>query len=354
MKRLALIMLFASGTLLLSACGAPVTLSWPGLAADAQNAYLASGSLVYAVRLSDGARLWQYPERTGPQIFYSNPVVTPDGHVLVGSAGTDYGLVSLDPATGQPTWAAPFVASNYWVAPPLVVGETIYAPNHNGTLYALELATGTLQWSLPLGNLLWGAPVSNGKLVFVNSLDHYVYAVDPQTRSVVWKLNLGGSAPNAASLSSDGNTLFVGSFARKVLAVDAASGAVRWTTDVKDWVWGAPAVDGDSVYAADIKGHIYSLGATHGKNAWPDLQPDGPITGSPLVLADGMLVATESGTIFAFDRTGGKAWDAIIGGKIYTTPVASGEMITLAPMDADFLLAAISRDGKLLWKFTGK
>jgi hypothetical protein len=38
--------------------------------------------------------------------------------------------------------------------------------------------------------------------------------------------------------------------------------------------------------------------------------------------------------------------------------VAAGDptagLIMVAPLNIDFLLAAVSRDGKLVWKFTGK
>jgi hypothetical protein len=44
----------------------------------------------------------------------------------------------------------------------------------------------------------------------------------------------------------------------------------------------------------------------------------------------------------------------VVGGKIYTTPVISGDRIAVAPLSTDFLLAALSLDGKLVWKFTGK
>ena len=355
MKRLALLSLIAIGALALSACGTPTNVSWPGLAADAENAYLANGNLVYAVRLSDGLKLWQYPEKSAGQVFFSNPVVAPDGQVLVGSAGKDNGIVSLNPATGRENWAAPLVANNHWIASPLVVGDTIYAANNNGSLYAAELATGHILWSLPVNNSLWSAPSSNGKLIFIASLDHILYAIDPETRSIVWQTNLEGSAPGSATVSSDGNTVFVGSFGKKVFAVEAASGAVQWTASVQDWVWGAPVQDGDTLYAADISGRLYSLGTPNGKDAWPQVQPDGPITGSPLVLPDGVLVATESGTVFAFDRTGTKLWDVSIGGQIYTSPVAAGDVILIAPMKADFLLGGITQDGKLLpWEFTGK
>ena len=358
MKRLTILSLFLLGAILLSACSSSGRgASWPGLSADANNAYLADGSLVYAVRLSDGAKIWQYPEKSAGQIFYSAPVITPDGQLLVGSAGNDHALYSLDPATGKEKWASPFKAEDHFFASPLVVGDAIYAPNNDGTLYVLKLATGEKLWSLHLSHSLWGAPVTDGKLIFVTSLDHFVYAVDSQTQQIAWKTDVGGSVPDSPALSTDGSTLYVGSFQNKLTALNAADGKVRWTADTKGWVWGAPAVEGDTVYTADINGYVYSLGAPNGKNAWPDIQPDGPITGSPLVLGDGVFVVTESGTGFAYDRNGGVLWPSgtAIGGKIYSTPVLAGDKILVTPMNTDFLLVALNSDsGSIIWKFPSK
>ncbi len=360
MKRLKLISFVLLGAILLSACASSASnvTSWPGLAADSTNAYLADGGTVYAVRLSDGVKVWQYPDKTGTPKFFATPVLTPDGQLLVGSAGTDRALVSLDPATGKEKWATSYTgAQDKWIASPLVVGDMIYAPNNDGTLYVLKLATGEFQWSLPISHSLWGTPVSNGKLVFVTSLDHFLYAVDPQSHKIAWKVDLGGSVPGSPAVSADGSTLYVGGFTKKVSAINTADGSVRWTADTKDWVWDAPALDGDTVYAADISGNIYSFGAPNGKNAWPDNQPDGPITASPVVLSDGtVVVVTESGLAYAFDRVSGKAWGVgtNIGGKIYTTPVVSGNLILVAPLGADSLLAALNNGGNVVWKFTGK
>ncbi len=354
MKRLTSFSLIVLGALLLSACATTTTSSWPGLAADADRAYLASGSFVYGIRLSDGTKLWQYPDKAGAQHYYSSPTVTGDGQVLVGSAGSDFGLISLDAATGAAKWAAPFVGGDRWVAPPLVAGTTVYAANNNGMLYALSLADGSQHWSLKVGGEIWGAPATNGKLVFVNSLNHNLYAVDPAAQKIVWQLDLGGAAPSAPSVSTDGNTVYTASFGKKVFAVDAATGAVRWTTTTKDWIWGTPVLTGNSLIAADISGNVYSLGVADGKGAGPVLQPDGPITGGPLVFAGGVAVGTESGTLVAYDQTGAKSWDVTLGGKIYTTPVAGGNLIAVAPLGADFLLAGVSQDGQIKWKFTGK
>ncbi len=362
MKSLTLISLVLLGAVLLSGCSGSATIgaSWPGLAADTNNAYLAAGQYVYAVRLSDGAKVWQYPEKAGSQIFDSNPVLAPDGQLLVGSSGNDHSLVSLDPATGQAKWAAPFTgATDRWIAPPLVVTDTVYAPNNDGTLYALKLSSGEELWSLPISHSLWSAPVTDGKLVYLTSLDHFLYAIDPQGRKIVWKTDLGGPAPGSPAVSADGATLYIGSFASRIFAVNTADGSIRWSVKTTGWVWGTPVVNGSTLYAADINGQLYSLNTSDGSNAWAAVQPDGPITASLLLRTDGVIAATESGSLYAFDHNGARVWNASLieagkGGTIYTTPVASGNLILDAPLSADFLLAAVNQNGGLVWKFTGK
>ena len=359
MKRLAAISLIVLAGLLLSACSTTAsTTSWPGLAADKDRAYFANGQFVYGVKLTDGVKAWQYPpDKAGTEEYYSNPVLTLDGQLLLASAGRDSALISLDPATGQPKWGAPFVASDHWVASPLVMGDTIYAPNNNGTLYAIKLATGQQAWSLQLGRSLWATPTTDGKLIFVSSLDHTLYAVDPNTQKLAWKQNLGGPIPGAPLVAADGAAIYVGSFARKVYALESATGTVRWTADLRDWVWSTPALIGDALYAADISGNVYSLGAPTGKNAWPEVKPDGPITASPVVIPDGVVVATESGSLYAFKPDGSTLWPPVnIGGKIYTTPVLAGDRLLVASMGAQYWLYAVNvKDGSLApWHFGGK
>ena len=359
MKRLTLISFILLGAILLSACsGAAVRgTSWPGLSADANNAYLANGQFIYAARLSDGSKLWQYPDKAGAQQFFANPLLTPDGQLIVGSAGTDQGLYSLDPTTGKEKWAAPFTgAKDRWIAAPLAVNDTLYAPNNDGSLYALKLGTGQLLWSLSLGHPLWGAPVTDGKLIFVTSLDHFLYAIDPQSQKIVWKVDLGGSAAGSPALSVDKTTLYVGSFGSKVFAINASEGSILWTANTKAWVWSDPTINVSNVYVADIDGQVYSLDASSGKNSWANVIPDGPITGSPLLTTDGVIIATESGYVYSLDHNGTVLWPTSVGGKIYTAPVASGNLVLVAPLGAPYLLYAVNeKDGSLLpWHFDGK
>ena len=101
------------GAVLLSACagGAVRGSSWPGLSADGDVAYLANGAIVYAINLKDGGELWRYPEKANSKlIFYATPVVTPDGLVIVGSAGTDHSLVAINPSDINPETNSPVAA----------------------------------------------------------------------------------------------------------------------------------------------------------------------------------------------------------------------------------------------------
>src|SRR5512147_384889 len=107
-KKLVFVTMVLLGAFLLSACagGGARGTSWPGLVADGNAVYLADGGAVYAVNLSDGKQLWKYPG-SNKLVFYAPPVITPDGLVVVGSAGTDHSLIALNPRDINPETSAP-------------------------------------------------------------------------------------------------------------------------------------------------------------------------------------------------------------------------------------------------------
>jgi len=364
-KKLLFISMVLLGTVLLSACSGSAIRgsSWPGLAADGDVAYLASGSFVYAVNVKDGKELWRYPESAGGTklIFYAAPVVTDDGLVIVGSAGTEHNLIAInpadiDPATNTPLEAWTFAdAKDHWVASPLVVGNKLFAPNSDGNLYVLDLSDGRSQKqavkTVELGGRLWAQPVTDGKHILITSLDHSVYAVDTETYDVVWHEDIDGAIAGSPIIGADG-MLYIGSLASQLEQFDPETGQHKAVFTAKNWIWGTPVVDGDALYFGDVVGNFYSFNTSTQKLDW-SIQPDGSITASPLVLSDYILVATEtgktsesSGTIFAISRAGDILWSEEVGGTIYTTPVVSNDLILVSPLGADGSLYAYDMDGR--------
>lgn len=351
------------GAVLLSACaGGPVHgTTWPGLTTDGNLAYLADGSFVYAISLADGREVWRYPgERNNKMVFYAPPAVTLDGMIIVGSAGTDHSLIALNPndinpATNSPIEVWTFTQANdHWVAAPLVVNDKLFAVNSDGNLYIIDLQDGQSVKDatvVELGGRLWAQPTTDGERVYVTSLDHSVFAVDAVTHEVVWQEDLGGAVPGSAVLGTDG-MLYAGSVASQLERFDPATGDHQPVLDAENWVWSTPALDGDTLYIGDVDGNFYSFNTSTGKLNWNPVKPDGPITASPLVREDHILIATESGSIFALDRDGKVLWTEEVGGQIYTTPIAAGDLTIVAPLGPEFYLAALDLNGRQVWTFT--
>lgn len=351
-KRLMLFVLLALGALFLGACsGQPLTNTWPGLAADGERAYISSGSFVYAVDVETGREVWRYPaEADNKLLFYASPVLTDDGQLLIGSGGATHAFVSLDPETGAENWSGPFMgAKGVWVASPLAVNDTIYAPNTDGFLYVLDMNGKQAADPIELGGALWSAPVTDGELIYVTSLDHHFHILNPSTLALAESIDLGGAVTDSPALGDDG--VYVGSFASTIEFVQP-DGRRETVGNAENWIWASPAFDGETLYYADLSGIIYSLDLATGRQNWDAVQPDGPVVASLLVDGDQVYVATEAGSFLALDRDGKIVWEKTPGGKIYTTPVRSGELILVAPYQAEFALAAYDADGKQAWTFT--
>lgn len=352
-KRLIVILaLVLFGSLVLSACSgrAPST-SWHGLTADAERAYLSNGSFVYAIDLKTGKQVWQYPTKADSALsFYAAPVLVSDQQLLVGSAGTKHALFSLDPKTGIETWAEPFSGNKgTWLASPLVFNDTIYAPNADGFLYVIDLNGKQAVEPLELGGALWSAPVTDGNLLYVSSLDHHLHIIDPAT-SKNTSVELGGAAPSSPVVGEGG--AYVGSFDATIQLV-AASGQKKTFATAENWIWGTPILDGSSMYYADLNGNIVSLDVASGKQNWNAAQKSDSVVASLLVHEGQVYAVTENnGKLLAFDPDGKLVWEKTVGGKIYTAPVAAGGLILVAPFQADFALAAYDQDGKQAWTFT--
>lgn len=356
--------------ILLSGCtgGSVRGNTWPGLSASNDVAYLADGGFLFAVSIKDGTELWRYPDRRGSKfLFYTTPYITSDGNVIVGSSGSDFSLVALDPTrinsetkTPAEAWSFPD-AQNHWLAAPLEVEGRLFAPNADGNLYVFDLNDGqTTKQPIKVIDLtgdLWAQPITDGENLYVSSLDHSVFAIDIHTYEILWHQDLGSAIPSSPILASDGN-LYVGSFASMLEKFNPATGSHESVEETTDWVWGTPAQVEKNLYFGDLSGNLYSYNIDGRAYTWNKTikAEDGSttaITATPLAVNDFLLVATESGAIYDVDMEGRfkeSPW-AKPGGKIYTSPVMAGDLVLVSPMTAEAYLYAYDLNGRQIWSF---
>jgi len=377
-KKILLITVSLLAVVLLSGCIGSTT--WFGLSAAGNVAYIANNTAVHAIDLKTGKELWSFSgEKSSgfsfgqsPKLFVVSPVVTEDGQVIIVNSGNDHTIYAVnpkdipDPAKPTPNITWKFSdAKGHWIAVPLIVGDRLFAPNADGKIYVLDLTDGqsvkqAVRIIEPFKDTegqpgrLWAQPVTDGKRLYVTSLDRSVFAIDLETYEIAWHEELSGAIPGGMVFGSDG-MLYVGSFAKQFEKFDPATGQHTPVVDAKGWIWGTPVADGDNIYFNDVDGYFYSYNVKEGKLNFESVKPDGAVTASPLVLPDRVLVATESGNVYSIDATGSVTlWHESIKGKAYTTPVSADGYVLVSYIESDYYLVALNNAGDQKWVFPSK
>jgi eukaryotic-like serine/threonine-protein kinase len=332
--------------LLLTACGAVPTNSWAGLSASPEAVYAAQGFLM-AVNPTNGSQLWQYPEKSDTNNqFFAKPAFA-DGKVY--AANFSNVVSAFDAKTGTLLWSyKDHEGKGRIVAAPVVVDSLLLIPSSDHNLYALDL-NGVFKWSFKARNSLWGAVVSDGKLIYLPGMDHYLYAINPQTGKLVWEMDLGASMVHTPVLDQDG-TLYETTLNQEVLAIDPASHKVLWRQKLDGSVWSEPLLNDGNLYFATDKGKIYGIAAKDGKIVWK-ADASAAALGTPVLFGKDLAFATESGDVFTISTLGVKGWTRTIKGKLYASPVVSGDRLVVAGQEGDNLLTSFDASGNQSWTF---
>jgi outer membrane protein assembly factor BamB len=100
-----------------------------------------------------------------------------------------------------------------------------------------------------------------GGVVYVDSLDCKVYAIDASTGAQVWNYTTGNKMVSSPAV--DGGVVYVGSFDDKVYALDASTGALMWSYTTGRSVQCSPAVSDGMVYVGSDDQNVYAFGSYH-------------------------------------------------------------------------------------------
>jgi outer membrane protein assembly factor BamB len=169
----------------------------------------------------------------------SSPTLFTDatGRELVGAGQKDGGYYAFDRNN--------LAAGPIWIAPIAIFGEVPQA------------GQGTLSTAAFDGKALFiggGIPPGTEDPSILGA----VSAVEPATGKILWRHTFEG--PVVAPVSfANGVVYAVGG--KSVVALDAATGAVRWSFEMKAWGFGGVAIARGRIYVGDLFGTIYAFGA---------------------------------------------------------------------------------------------
>lgn len=182
---------------------------------------------------------------------------------------------------------APYPALTCAQAPSATPGAKLaYFTSADG-LYALDAATGRLQWRCrnPLGGIVTaGPPALAASGPIVASRDGYVYAVRATVGAILWRADIGGrgryvyQTPSVAPIVANG-VIYGVNGANKLYALRASDGARQWSAEVTPpAAWPAAPLlveDGALLYLANdnSRPHLTVLDSQSGRLLWRSLDP---------------------------------------------------------------------------------
>jgi outer membrane protein assembly factor BamB len=270
---------------------------------------------------SGGIR-WRFvpAEGYGPGIYIGPDVE--DGLAYAGSPANT--LYAIDVENGRARWSTrieagatvtvhqPHICRNLAIA-----GYTRFAESTTGGIVALDRKTGTLKWRTELSGAsarttrYAGGPLCIGSRVAVAGGDGSIYGLDVDTGSVVWQLppaprDTGSTPDNEIQdyrpLVHANGSLIAGSLTGQVTAYDVMSTNRLWT-----WSAGGGSValrmrvDRQSVFVPHMDGLLIALDVRNGREEWRTKFTTG-FTWPPAFTKDRILLASSASGFQAFER----------------------------------------------------
>ncbi|MFH1367754.1 MAG: PQQ-binding-like beta-propeller repeat protein [Elusimicrobiota bacterium] len=237
----------------------------------------------------------------------SSPVVY-KGIVYFGAR--DGSVWALDTATGEQVWQ---YGTDDWVdATPCVSTDTVYVPSTDKNLYAFDRLTGDIRWQTYTGSIDSSSPVLyGGKLYFLSgSPEKKLYEVDAKSGQILNGYSISQFGFSSPSVKN--NLMFFGTNDGQFHCFDLAAKKIKWSRQTEGGIYYSTLVAGaTAVYAVsgEDERKLFCLDPNNdGDVIWQsvDLNNKRAAVSSVSLSEDKVFVASSSGTalaIFAFPLT---------------------------------------------------
>jgi outer membrane protein assembly factor BamB/tetratricopeptide (TPR) repeat protein len=147
-------------------------------------------------------------------------------------------------------------------APALVGSDDLVFASEQGTLTGVNRVTGTINWgprNVGTTALLRTPPIK-GRAVFVSPQPGRLVAFDTRTGDEIYRYSRTHAAARAAVMPKN-RIFFADGRVLSAFAPRADGYGLAWTFEAQGRILAGPVVNGDAVFIADEKGHLYRLEA---------------------------------------------------------------------------------------------
>ena len=251
----------------------------------------------------------------------SPATTTPSPSGALGSTAASGGpsdVMARSLVDGSKAWTAPVQLRATSRTGVTVDGGIAFAGDIRGNVYAIDIATGKIEWTVNVGGFLESplAVASGQVLVSANgysTADAKLVALNETTGKVTWTYDTGHPGYLTSPSSADGQ-VFIGvtSFGTtgsvpSLVSVDIATGTAAWESHLSAPVTfaTAPMVAGDQVFGEDTFGDVFAVDRVTGHRNWMFATNTSFAQGGSVVIGSEVLVPTDVGTVIVLDSSSG-------------------------------------------------
>jgi outer membrane protein assembly factor BamB len=310
---------------------------------------IASGRRLTLLYVEGGASTTPSPSPTPAD---GSPSPFPDDQA--DSAGAS--LVAIGLEDQREVWRVPLGAESR--SGVTVDGDIAYVGDQDGTLYAVDIADGTVRWTSEMpGRIDISIAASDGSAVAISRNDDsrrvVIAAHDADDGERLWQITPQPSATAASSTALTEDAVIVGLADRLVRAFGVEDGEERWSSLALQLFspLTAPAVGEDAVYVADIGGGLYRLDPVDGDRGWSFQFNEVVVRSSPVIIDRWVLLGLNDGRLVAVDAASGRLnWQSAASQGLAGTIAVSSEAIVAVRGGNDPGLVAFENDpdGRLI------
>lgn len=234
----------------------------------------------------------------------------------VAIVGTRSGkVVAINAQTGAIVWEKALPTSS--PTPALVTNNRVLLSGNNGTLYGLDLQTGTAMWQFSTQNVdvsVRGAakPLHlDEQTALFGTADGRIHAINPVSGTPLWTRRVGmATGGSAVERMSDvdgtplvvGQHLYVTSFSGQLAAFDMSTGRPMFVGEIPSTK--SPTILGETLVATGVNGDVKAFNRLTGETLWLNENLKHRKLTNPVNVGNYVAVGDYDGVIHLFDVDG--------------------------------------------------
>ncbi len=264
-----------------------------------ENLFIGSDSgILYALDLKTGSEKWAF-KTEGRISGAANIIESTKGDIHVVFGSYDNNVYCLNADDGDKVWR--FESDNFVNGTPAVVQDKVVFGGCDAKLRVLSAFDGKELFFVDSGSYIPESPVTSGNFCVAAMYSGELICIDIKTQKELWRFkdkdNKGSFTSSPAVVD---NRVFIGSKNKFLYCVDLKSGQKLWEVKVPGALESVSVIIvGDKLISVSNDGVVYLIETENGK-LLDKYESGETFTGSPAVSGNVIFIASEEGTVFAF------------------------------------------------------